>query len=65
MSQRSEAAIKKAEELKAAKLASHKTVDLSRLEEDEEEDSKSKASKSNNNSKRPKPAGFHKKSPKK
>lgn len=65
LSQRSEAAIKKAEELKAAKLASHKTVDLSRLEEDEEEDSKSKASKSNNNSKRPKPAGFHKKSPKK
>ena len=57
LSQRSEAAIKKAEELKAQKLTSHKTVDLSVLERDED-DSKS-------NSKRPKSAAFNKKSPRK
>lgn len=60
LTQRSEAAIKKAreiEEQKAGKLASHKAVDLSVLEADEEEDSKS-------NSKRPKaPFNNHKKSP--
>jgi small subunit ribosomal protein S2 len=58
LSQRSDAAIKKAEEQKAAKLASHKTVDLSVLERDEDESSKS-------NSKRAKPTSFNKKSPRK
>jgi small subunit ribosomal protein S2 len=56
LSQRSEAAIKKAEEQKAEKLTSHKAVDLSVLERDEE-DSKS-------GSKRGKPT-FNKKSPRK
>ncbi len=56
LAQRSEAAIKKAEEQKAQKLTSHKTVDLSVLERDEE-DSKSAA-------KRGKPT-FNKKSPRK